>query len=372
MAKVRQRTWTIPGQRTKRKAWGYVTINERGKQVRCFKAEWTKEAAQDALAAYLLKIEQPRPAGTGLTFSQAAERYLATKARKLSLVEDQRTLAHLTSHFGQDTLLSDITGARISEYRGKRLRAVRTIGGQERVIGAAAINRPLALLRHLLRLAHEEWDALQTVPRIRLEKEPQCRLRWLTPEEAHRLLEACRSSKNAALVNLVELCLFTGLRQAEALGLTWDRVDRSRSVILLEVTKSGRRREVPLNSEADTALVRQGPLEAGLVFGTSSWYAFRKAWEAAVKAAKVPDFHFHDLRHTFASWAIQRGATLPELKDLLGHSSLAMVMRYAHLSPEHLRSAVSRLEGMLTPADPAVPEIDLVPEHAANHSSDHT
>ncbi len=91
-----------------------------------------------------------------------------------------------------------------------------------------------------------------------------------------------------------------------------------------------------------------------------------------MKAAKVPDFHFHDLRHTFASWAIQLGATLPELKDLLGHNSLAMVMRYAHLSPEHLRSAVSRLEGMLTQADPAVPELNLVPEHAANHSSDHT
>jgi integrase len=143
-------------------------------------------------------------------------------------------------------------------------------------------------------------------------------------------------------------------------------------VILLEVTKSGRRREVPLNNEADAALVRQGPREAGPVFGTSSWYAFRKTWEAAVKTAKVPDFHFHDLRHTFASWAIQRGATLPELKDLLGHSSLAMVMRYAHLSPEHLRSAVSRLEGVLTPAEPAVPEYDLVSEHAANHSSDHT
>ena len=130
-------------------------------------------------------------------------------------------------------------------------------------------------------------------------------------------------------------------------------------VILLEVTKSGRRREVPLNSEADTALVRQGPLEAGLVFGTSSWYAFRKAWEAAVKAAKVPDFHFHDPRHTFAPWAIQRGATLPELKDLLGHSSLAMVMRYAHLSPEHLRSAVSRLV-LITLARLSVPRHTLI------------
>jgi integrase len=69
-----------------------------------------------------------------------------------------------------------------------------------------------------------------------------------------------------------------------------------------------------------------------------------------VTAAKVDDFRFHDLRHTFASWAVQQGATLQEVKDLLGHSSLAMVMRYAHLSPEHLRKAVGRLDGLLTTA----------------------
>jgi integrase len=74
--------------------------------------------------------------------------------------------------------------------------------------------------------------------------------------------------------------------------------------------------------------------------------SFRAYWESTVQAAELVDFHFHDLRHTFASRAIQRGAPLPELKHLLGHSSRAMVMRYAHLSPEHLRSAVGR-EGAL-------------------------
>lgn len=184
----------------------------------------------------------------------------------------------------------------------------------------------LALLRHLLRLAHEEWGALAAVPKIRLEKEPQGRLRWLAPEEANRLLAECRKAKNLVLAELVEFCLFTGLRQAEALGLTWERVARSRGVVLLELTKSGRRREVPLNSEADAVLVRRGPRPTGLVFGTSSWYAFRSYWEDAVTTAKIDDFRFHDLRHTFASWAVQRGATLQEVKDLLGHSSLAMVM----------------------------------------------
>jgi integrase len=221
-------------------------------------------------------------------------------------------------------------------------------------LSAAAINRPLALLRHLLRLASEEWEALATVTKIRLEKEGQGRLRWLTPEEATKLLAKCRESANPALVDLVELALYTGMRQGEALGLTWDRVDRSRGVILLEVTKSGRRREVPLNVQADAVLARRagsGTLE-GPVFGTRSWYAFRTYWESAVEKAGLGDFRFHDLRHTFASWAIQRGASLPEVKDLLGHHSLAMVMRYAHLAPEHLRSAVARLDTVLT-AEPA-------------------
>ena len=87
------------------------------------------------------------------------------------------------------------------------------------------------------------------------------------------------------------------------------------------------------------------------MFGTRSWDAFRDHWEAAVEQAGLDDFHFHDLRHTFASWAIQRGATLPELKELLGHSSLKLVLRYAHLSPGHLRTAVSRLDNVLSVAD---------------------
>ena len=133
------------------------------------------------------------------------------------------------------------------------------------------------------------------------------------------------ASRNAILADIVEFCLFTGLRQSEALGLTWERVDRSRGVVQLEVTKSGKRREVPLNSEADAVLVRRGPKDAGSVFGRPRWSGYRTAWNTAVDRAALGDFRFHDLRHTFASWAIQQGVSLPELRDLLGHSSLSMV-----------------------------------------------
>src|SRR5438094_42033 len=88
------------------------------------------------------------------------------------------------------------------------------------------------------RVYKAEWATLSSVPRIRLEKEPQGRLRWLTPEEATSLFEACSESRNADLPDLVEFVLFTGLRRGEALGLTWERVDRARGVVLLNVTKN--------------------------------------------------------------------------------------------------------------------------------------
>jgi integrase len=350
MAQVNQRLWKIPGQRTKRKAWGF-TAQINGKQVRRYKAEWTQDDAEAELAKALLQIEPEKPKVAGITLDQAVDRYLSAKSRKRSLSEDKRILGHLKNYFRTDTPLSEITASRISEYKGRRLSSARKIGegesAVERPIAGATVNRTLALLRHLLRLAHEEWELLDAVPRIRMEREAEGRLRWLTPEEATRLLDACRKSRNEHLTDLVEFALFTGMRRGEVLGLTWERVDRARGVVLLDVTKSGKRREVPLNSRADAVLARRGSKSSGLVFGTRRWDHFRSAWENAVKRANLADFHFHDLRHTFASWAVQRGASLQEVKDLLGHHSLAMTRRYGHLAPEHLRTAVARLDAAL-------------------------
>jgi integrase len=350
MAQVNQRLWKIPGQRTKRKAWGF-TAQINGKQVRRYKAEWTQDDAEAELAKALLKIEPEKAKRPGLTLDQAVDRYLAAKSRKRSLSEDKRILGHLKDYFGKHTPLSEITASSISEYKGRRLSSARKIGeGEtaiERPLAGATVNRALALLRHLLRLAHEEWELLDAVPRIRMEREAEGRLRWLTPEEATRLLDACRKSRNGHLIDLVEFALFTGMRRGEVLGLTWERVDRARGVVLLDVTKSGKRREVPLNSRADAVLARRGSKSSGLVFGTWRWDNFRTAWENAVERSKLADFHFHDLRHTFASWAVQRGASLQEVKDPLGHRSLAMTLRYGHLAPEHLRTAVARLDAAL-------------------------
>src|SRR3989475_5996625 len=339
------------GKVTKRTAYEYTVLVDGKRQRKQFPSQ---AEALEALDALKEESKRPKaPDAPSLTLAEALTQCLSLKARRAraTVSEYERIAEHLKAVFGADTPLSEITASRISEYKAQRLAAVRTIGdgnnAVKRRLSAAAINRPLALLRQVLRLGRK-LEALAKVPEMELEKEPQGRLRWLTPEEAGQLLDACRKSRNPALADLVEFAMFTGCRRGEALGLTWDRVDRARGVIRLETTKSGHRREVPLSANADAVLARRWTGGAkGYVFGTRNWNAFRSAWEVAVEAAKLDDFRFHDLRHTFASWLVQRGRSLKEVQELLGHRSMAMTMRYAHLAPDHLRAAAAVLDDVL-------------------------
>ena len=127
-----------------------------GEQVRRYKAEWTQDDAEAELAKALLKVEPEKPKGPGITLAQAVERYLATKGRERTIDADRRQLELLKAEFGAEAPLAEITAGRMSEYKAKRLAAARRIGkgetAVERRLSAAAVNRPLALLRHLLRL----------------------------------------------------------------------------------------------------------------------------------------------------------------------------------------------------------------------------
>src|SRR5262249_55722577 len=184
---------------------------------------------------------------------------------------------------------ADITANVISAYKARRL-GTRS-GRGAALLTPAAVNRPLQLLRHLLRLAHEEWEVLDKVPRIRLEREAQGRIRWLEPDEEARLLAACGTSRNQQPAALVPDAIETGLRRVELLGLTWDRVDMSRGVIRLEMTKSGRRREVPMRQVVYNVLAARPTPHESRVWAKGS---MRTAFENAVAEAGIDDFHFHD------------------------------------------------------------------------------
>jgi len=341
MAEVGQREWKKPGQRTKRLAWGF-TVTIAGKRCRQYRSEWTKDDAERELAKVKLGLEvlKANEKAAGITFGEAAERYLKAKARKRDLEGDRGHLERLKLHFGADTPLSAITAAKISEYKAQRLSTKSARTGK--LLTAAAVNRPLSLLRHLVRIAHEEWEVLPSVPKIRLEKEPEGRIRWMEPEEQARLLGACEKSNTKHLPSIVIVAMETGLRKGELLNLTWAQVDMSRGVIRLEVTKSGKRREVPMRQVVYNVLSQLPGQHEGRVWPAGG---VRTSFENAVASANLDaPLHFHDLRHHFASWYVMRGGSLPSLQKILGHSTLTMTMRYAHLSSDHLRDEMARTE----------------------------
>ncbi len=352
MARVVKRIWKSPGPlgRSVRKvAWGY-TLQVNGKQERKFSAAWSKQDAQEALAKRLLERDEPKALPPPKTFGEVAQEYLNYKQAhgKRSLRCDRLHLRRLLRSFGAETPLPGITAQQIAQYERSRATETSRLG---RGLSPAALNRELATLRHLLRLS-EEWGYLEKAPRIRLAKEPEGRLRFLTEDEIQRLLEACERSQNPYLKAMVTIALHTGMRKGEILGLEWERVDFSRGVLLLEQTKSGRRREVPMNRAVDDALSSlPGPTSGGLCFrktNGAAWGSIRTAFERACKAARIEKFRFHDLRHTCASWLVMRGRSLKEVQELLGHREFSMTLRYAHLAPDRLREAVASLEDFST------------------------
>jgi len=351
---VVRRTWLSrgpTGHKVRKIAWGY-TLQVNGEQKRKVCAEWGREEAQEALATRLLERDAPKDAPRSKSFGEVAQEYLDFKRGKgkRSIRQDEQILGKLKARLGADTPLTEITAQCIAQYDRQRVTETSRLG---RAVTPSTVNRELAILRHLLRLA-EEWGYLVKVPKIRLAKEPEGRLRFLSEDEIQRLLMACeaRTSKSPFLLPIVTLALHTGMRKGEILGLAWERVDFSRGVLRLEQTKSGRRREIPMNRAVYDALAAlPGPKKEGLVFRKrdgAAWGNIRTAFEGACREAKIDDFRFHDLRHTCASHLIMRGRSLKEVQEILGHREFSMTLRYAHLSPDRLRDAVATLESFST------------------------
>jgi len=355
MATARKVTWTTPTGK-KRVRWQY-SLQVNGKQdQRMFE---TREECEAALQDRQKEIREGRIYGVVTRkFGQVVEEYLAYKRAKgkRSVEEDDEILNRkLVPFFGADTKMVDLKDSRIADY--ERAKAVEINPRTERTLTTSTVNRHLSVLRCLLRLA-KKWGYVREVPQIEMGKEPEGRLRYLEKDEAIRLLDACRESKkNPYLHSIVTVALYTGMRKGEVFGLTWDRLDFSRGAILLEHTKSGKRREVPMSQAVHNVLSdlrkqqeRVGEAPEGLVFRRANgarWGEINTAFSVALTKAGISNLRFHDLRHTFASWLIMDGATLVEVKELLGHHDITMTLRYAHLAPGRLREAVGRMDRLM-------------------------
>lgn len=193
---------------------------------------------------------------------------------------------------------------------------------------------------------------LRKTRRGRKLNEPEARIRWLTREEAQQLIAtAGKEEKAQHLPDFIRLALNTGCRANEILGLEWSRVDLQQRLIFLEAkhTKAGKRRSVPLNSDAYNALLSRARFRAEHC-PNASWVfchedgqrigSVKKSFATACRGAGIEDFRIHDLRHTCAAWLVSAGVPLLEVKDLLGHSTVIMTEKYAHLAPDNVRRAV--------------------------------
>ncbi len=345
MATIRKRT------NRKGTVWQIDYYDPEGKRVmKCFPLK--KDAD-----AYLGKVQAAKKEGryhdvfdvkkeTLVTFNELTDKYVENYGGQRSFEGfKSHVVRDLRAEFG-DRRLSEITYLDLETYRNRR-KGTATKAGKPRA--DASVNRDMAIWGHMLSKA-VEWGLLESSPfkkgkRLML-KENNQRLRFLTEAEIEVLLKACTPH----LKPIVETALLTGMRRGELLSLKWEQIRNG--FIYLTETKSGKARQIPINdrlAEVFREVRRGNQLKSPHVFCDSQGRRFlevKRSFTSARRRAGIEDFRFHDLRHTFASRLVMRGASLKAVQELLGHADLKMTMRYAHLSQEHLRDSVNLLNDL--------------------------
>jgi integrase len=277
------------------------------------------------------------------SWREAVVRWLEETSTKASHSDDKAKLVWLHDYLG-DLTLDQVTRDVIDTIKKAKLKEVKP----------TTVNRYLALIRSILIRAKDEWEWVDHVPKVKLFKESLGRERALTPEEARRLLDELPEHHQAVVL----FALATGLRQGNILKLEWSQVDMHNSHAWIRAGQSKSRRPitVPLNETAMSILRAQAGKHPERVFtvrGVPMQKAHNEVWTAGLKRAGITDFRWHDLRHTWATWQRKAGTPTHELQRLGGWLTASMVERYAHLAPDHLAGAASRIDAILPIYDPA-------------------
>lgn len=271
----------------------------------------------------------------------------SARSQRAQLLWWRDELGHLT--------LADLTPAMIADCRD-RLAQGKTPSGK--LASPASQVRYLAAFSHTFTVAVREWGWLEDNPvqKVRRPTEPRGRVRFLSEKERTALLASCKEDRNPLLYPLVVLALGTGARLGELLSLRWTDVDLTRGVARLARTKNGEPRTLPLAGHVLVVLkalaVERGS-DANFVFPSEHGRTpatLRKPWERVLAEAGIENFRFHDLRHSAASYLAMMGATPTDIAAVLGHKTLAMVKRYAHLSDQHVSQVVARMNESIFPA----------------------
>lgn len=297
----------------------------------------SKKLTENILAKRKLAIAENRfldiKKTNKVTFSELSNLYLElhSKPNKKSWrSSDENSIKRLKAFF-HGMKLYEVTQELVEQYKVRRAKNV----------APASVNRELACLKHMFNKAIE-WGKVENNPaiKVKLYRESNSRLRYLEKEEIKKLIDNC----NDTLRPVVILAIYTGMRQGEMLSLKWHDVDLRRGIIYVLNTKNSEAREIPMcNIVRQTFVDICKHPESPYVFCKKNGKPYgrlRKSFLQALKKSDILNFRFHDLRHTCASHLAMSGVDLNTIRDILGHKSLKMTQRYAHLSRDHKRRAM--------------------------------
>jgi integrase len=273
------------------------------------------------------------------TFAAVSQRFLQHQQARLTSRSYSRDKGIVISHLRPFFATSKLTDIR-------RVDVQRFITHRSGKVSPGSVVKEVNVLKHILSLA-VDWELIQVNPahRVKPPRLPAGRVRYLQPTELQAVLGECSEWMRPIVV----LAVSTGMRRGEILGLRWLDVDRPGNRIMLPQTKNGEGRIVYLNSLAQQAIGAMGnpaALPKDRIFNGTQMVPdyVSQLFVRACKAAGIEDFHFHDLRHTAASWMRMGGADIHTVAQILGHKDLRMAARYQHLSPAFLSDAVNLLD----------------------------
>jgi len=294
---------------------------------------------------FALKVEGDRRlhmafGGMGATmlFREVVDCYLLNEYKGKRPKEQRNKLKYWVKLFGHKQLIY-VTKTDVSN-------ALRDLPSH---LANGTINRYKSAISVVFSYACREYDLPENpVCRIPSLPENNSRVRFLSHEERCRLFKACRASNWERLYLLVLMAITTGARKGELMGLDWNDLDWQRKTALIDTTKNGQPKVLPLTDSVINELLPY-KRDNGLIFGSqiklNKPYCITKPWRRALEDSNIEGFVFHSLRHTCASYLAMNGASLLEIADVLGHKQIQMTKRYAHLCIEHKSSLINRVMG---------------------------
>ncbi len=331
----------------KRKNSPYYFMKFQANGVRVYESTKTKnrkfaeEIYLNRRAEIIAGIEPVRRFESDITtFLELADKYLEWCDGRQKSFSRKKVIVKILNNYLKNKLIQDISIEELEIIQSDYIKSGHSIN---------YVNNIIKILKAMFTKAYD-WeliseDVLKRVRKVKQLKGENKRLRYLSEEEAERLISACSKEIRPIIIT----ALNTGMRKSEILHLTWDRVDLKNRIILLDKTKNGERREIPINQtlyDALSGITRH--IKCDYVFYNPEtlkpFYDIKKSFAGALKKAHIIDFHFHDLRHTFASSLVMAGVDLATIQKLLGHKTINMTLRYAHLSNVHLKDAVNILD----------------------------